>query len=166
MIRTALKLKGTFKIELIRDGKIIHESKGHNGVTEGGLDAILDIMFHNDTQLASWYCGLVDNAGTPALAAGDTMASHAGWTEVPGASVDEAVRETWTEDAASGQSISNTTVIEYNFAGTQAVYGIFITSGSAFAGVAGTLWATGAFAAVVNAVLGDILRVTYTVSIS
>ena len=49
-----------------------------NLVVTEGLNHILDVEFNGTTQDTTWFLGL-KNAGT--VAAGDTLASHAGWTE-------------------------------------------------------------------------------------
>ena len=62
------------------EGNVKWTDKNHNIVTTAGLNDVIDVYLRNQTQTATWYVGLTD--GTPTVAAGDTMASHAGWTEV------------------------------------------------------------------------------------
>ena len=158
-----LKLVGKYKVDLVRKGKIIAHREGHNGITDEGLLLLLNAMFHGTTPSSPWYVGLITGAGTPSLAAGDTMASHAGWAELGGAYYDETVREEWAEDAAADAEITNTTPVEYNIADTCTIYGIFVCDDNVLAATDGTLWCTAAFDSEVAAVDGDTVRVTYSV---
>ncbi len=157
-----MKLKGIFRIEHFRNGKIINIHEEYNDIVNEGYDAILDIMFHNDTQISTWYIGLIDNAGFSALAAADTMASHAGWVEL--SEFDETLRPEWDEDAASGQSITNSSAVVFNMNATKTVKGILITSNNTIDGHTGTLWATGLLSSAQAVENGDQLRITYTVA--
>jgi hypothetical protein len=159
------RVKGVFKVEHIRGGKVLSVQEFNNGVTNVGKDSMLDIMFHATTQITAWYLGLIDDAGTPTLAATDTMASHPGWAEFTNYS--EANRVAWAEDAASGQSITNSVAATFNISGAGGtVHGPFLVSNNTKSGSTGTLWATAAFAAPVAVSSGDQLKVTYTVSLT
>ncbi len=159
-----MKFRGVFHVEHIRKGKVINKYDMHNDVTNGGLDAILDIMFHNDTQISTWYIGLVDNDSFSAFADADTMSSHSGWIE--NEDYDEANRQEWTEGAASSQSITNSTAVTFTMDSTQTIHGVFITSNNTKGGTAGTLWSTGAFASNVSVNDDDELKITYTLNAS
>lgn len=74
-----------------------------NLVVNAGLDDSLEQHLKGSNYTAAWYVLLTD--GTPTVAAADTMASHAGWVEV--VAYDEAVRQTLTLGAVSGQSVDN-----------------------------------------------------------
>jgi len=154
--------KGKFVVEHIRDGKVIAKHEFPNGITNGGKDSLLNVYFHSATQITTWYIGLVDNSGFSAFAAGDTMASHSGWTESTAYS--ESVRQTWGVGASSGQSVTNGTAATFTMNGTATIKGIFIPSDSTKGGTTGTLWSTAAFASTVSVNNGDLLKVTYTVS--
>lgn len=84
------------------------EAIAGNIVPNVGLQHTLDILFNSDDSavLAAlvdpWYMGLT--AATPSPAAGDTMASHGGWTEFT--DYDEAVRQTYN-GTRSSQTMSN-----------------------------------------------------------
>lgn len=160
-----LKLQGKFYLELIRDGKIIEVREFLNGITNEGLDAILDIMFHGSSQITAWFMGLIDASGYTGLAAGDTMSSHAGWTEFT--TYSEGTRQAWPEDAASGQSITNTTLAAFSVTGAGTLKGAFLPSDSTKGGTSGTLWCTALFTggdlAVTN---GDTVRLKYTLNAS
>ena len=134
----------------------------HNIVTNVGLQHILDILFVSATaQVDPWYIGLTD--GTPTVAAGDTMASHAGWTEVTAYS--EAVRQTYV-DVRSGQSVTNTaSKAVFSINGSATVGGAFMASSSTKGESASTLLcvvaATEGDRSVVS---GDTINAEYTFS--
>lgn len=132
-----------------------------NLVTNAGLNYLLDAGLSGGTQVTTWYVGLTD--GTPTPAAGDTMASHDGWTEVE--AYDEATRVEWTDGGVSNQSVSNSgSAAEFTIStnGTT-VGGAFLVSNSTKGGTTGTLYAVGAFSAG-DKVLDDddVLTVTAT----
>lgn len=160
-----LKLKGKYYLELIRNGKVIAIREALNGITDEGLDAILDIMMHGSSQITAWLLGLIDASGYTGLAAGDTMASHAGWVEFT--TYSQGTRPAWQEDAASGQSITNTTLANFSITGGATLKGAFLTSNSTKGGSSGTLWSTALFTtgdlAVIN---GDTARLKYTLNAS
>ena len=85
------------------EGDVLLEDEWENLVTTQGKNSILNTQFHATTQLTTWYLGLI--SATPTPAAGDTHASHSGWTEVTAYS--ESVRQTYVENAASSGSIDN-----------------------------------------------------------
>lgn len=150
-------------VEHIRDGKTIAVYETKNGIVDVGINSLLDVGFRNQTQIATWYAGIIDNASFSALAAADTMSSHAGWLEFT--DYTEAVRQTWSMDAAASRAISNsTTPMTFSINDTGTIKGIFVTSVDTKSGTTGTLWATALFASNVAVSSGDILKVTYTIS--
>lgn len=167
-----VRATGIIKATAVRpDGSIRWESLSKNGVTNLGFNLMLDSMFRNGTATiyANWYIGLISNASYSALAAGDTMSSHAGWTEdsthyTPAVS---GQRPTWTPTAASGKSITNTTSV--NFAmntDNTVIKGIFVVTDNTIGGTSGVLWSTGLFSADQTLFNGDTLKITYTVNLS
>lgn len=146
-----------------RDGQKIGDIAVLNDIVDVGVNSLLDVAFRNQTQIATWYMGLVDNSGFSAFADADTMSSHSGWNEFT--TYSDANRITWVPDAAATRAISNsTTSADFNINGSGTVKGIFITSNNTKSGTTGTLWATAAFASNVAVVNGDVLKVTYTIS--
>lgn len=128
-----------------RHGNVKWTDTIDNLVVNVGLDHLLDVALSGATQITSWYIGLL--SATPTVAAGDTMASHAGWTEVT--AYDEATRVAFTDGGVSGQSCSNSgSPAEFTIStnGTQ-VGGAFLTSNNTKGGATGTLYAAGAFSA-------------------
>lgn len=132
-----------------------------NLVVNAGLDDSLDKHLKGSTYTAAWYVGLTD--GTPTPAAGDTMASHAGWAEVQAYS--EATREALTLGSVSGQSVDNS-ASKASFSinsDSTTVGGAFITTDNTKGGTTGTLYGIGAFSAGDKSLdNGDTLNVTAT----
>lgn len=154
--------KGKFHLEHWRDGKLLGKEEVPNGIATVGLHLVLDQAFRNQSGVATWYLGLVDNASFSAFANADTMSSHAGWIE--NQDYDEAVRQTWTTVAASARAITNTSVATFTMNASKTIHGFFVTSVSTKGGTTGTLWATGALSTNRVVVAADLIKLTYTVT--
>lgn len=160
--RAGVRLKGQWRVVCRRpDGTIRWVEEAPNLIVNAGLDHILDAVLSAATQITTWYIGL-KNAGSGA--AGDTMASHAGWTENQNYS--EANRVQWQEGGVSGQSIDNSgNVASFSInANGQTIAGMFLTSDNTKGGTTGTLFSVTDFSSSKSADSGDTLEVTYTVS--
>jgi hypothetical protein len=130
------------------------------GVTNEGLNHVLDTQFHGSAAVATWYLGLINNASFSALAAADTLASHAGWLEATGYTGN---RPAWTEGAASGQAVTNAATVDFAMTGTVTIYGLLLASVAS--GSSGVLFCTAAFSGGTQAVVnGDTLKCTLTIS--
>lgn len=107
-----------------------------------GRNNMLDNHFRASAYTAAWYISLIATGGTPA--AGDTMASHAGWTEDQGYS--ESTRVAPSFSAASASSITTAANVAMTITGsTRNIYGIFINSVSTKGGTTGTLTSAGGY---------------------
>jgi len=149
--------------KLIRVGKIINSGKSQNGNANVGINSFLGVNYHADTQITDWYLGMINNAGYSALAAGDTMGSHAGWAEFTAYS--EAARPTWSPGAAAGQAISNSAVRDFTITGAAAtLQGVFLTSVATKGGTTGVLNSTTLFATPIPVVAADVIHVTYSIT--
>lgn len=155
------QMRGRWTVQCHRNGELLWEDVIENLVVNAGLNHALDATLSAGTQITTWYLGLM--SASPSAAAGDTMSSHGGWTEVT--AYDEAARQTWTDGGVSGQSVSNSgspAVFTISTNGTD-VGGCFLTSVSTKGGTTGTLFAAGAFAAGNKSLDdGDTLTVTAT----
>lgn len=133
-----------------------------NLVTTVGKNDLLDKFLAGSAYTAAWYLGLVDGGSAPTYAAGDTSASHAGWTENTGYSNANRPTPSWGA-AAAGSKASTATAFNINATGT--IAGAFLISVSTKGGTTGILYSCGSFSggnrSVVN---GDTLNVTYTAS--
>ena len=133
----------------------------YNLITNEGLDDVLNNYLKGSAYTAAFYVGLTD--GTPTVAAGDTMASHAGWAEVT--AYTEATREALTLGTVSSQSVDNSASKASYAINTNSttVGGAFITTVSTKGGSTGTLYGVGAFSGGDKATdNGDTLNVTVT----
>jgi hypothetical protein len=136
-----------------------------NGITTVGLNYLLGSGFHDDTQFTTWYLFPINNTSYSALSSADTMASHAGWIE--STAYAESPRPSWGPGESSGGSILNTTPVVMTInADTTALVGMGVCSDSTKSGTVGTLWATGLFGSVQNMNSGDVLKITYTVTLT
>jgi hypothetical protein len=173
-------LRGEFYIEHWREGKLLRKEKFHNGIVNEGKNFLLDVMFHGTTAIATWYIGLISGSGYTALASDDTYddidQAGNGWDEFasytdPGNSDSAVTRPAWTEGAASGQSITNGTVVSFDITGSGTVKGLFLAGGtnaqtkSDHTASGNVLWATALFSGGdVTVANTDTIKVTYTVS--
>lgn len=149
--------------ELVRDGNVIWKSKSFNGVTTEGKNHVLDTVFGAAspvTQIDPWYIGLINNSPAPTLAAGDTLASHAGWSEFTSYSGN---RQAWTDADASAGAKAASAVSEFTMTAGGTIYGIFIAG--AATGTASTLFSTAAFDTLSVVVNTDVLRVSFGLSL-
>ena len=65
-----------------KDGNLKWTAETKNLVVNAGLAYMAGSALTSVTQITSWYLGLVTGPGSgTTYAAGDTMSSHAGWTE-------------------------------------------------------------------------------------
>lgn len=137
-----------------------------NLVVDVGLNEILDKFFKGSAYTAAHYVGLV--SGTPTIAAGDTMSSHAGWTEpVP---YSNGTRPSFTPGTVASKSVDNSaSKAVFNCNGSGTIGGAFLSTNSTKSGTTGILISAGAFSGGNKTVAnGDTLNVqiTYTASSS
>lgn len=117
---------------------------GPNLVVNEGLSYLLQCGLSNETAaITTWYILLMD--ASPSVAAGDTIASHAGWTE--NQNYDEATRQTWEAGSESGQSVDNS-ASKATFTmdtDSDSVGGAALASDNTKGGSTGTLYCGGPF---------------------
>ncbi len=160
-----IPLSGRFRFEQWRDGKLIADGVFPNAIKNAAKNSLFDTMFNLATQVStgSWCIGIIDNASFSAEAAGDTIASHAGWIEFTGYS--QANRVAWGQGAASGQAIVNASAAVFDItASSGTLYGIFVVSQNTKGGTTGLLWTTGGFPSVVPVVSGDQIKIIYQIA--
>jgi hypothetical protein len=154
-----------------KDGNLKWEAQSKNLVVNVGLQYMAGTALTSVTQLTSWFLGLYGAGASNTPAAGDTMSSHAGWTEYVNYSNATRVAATFaTATTANPSVVTNTAspaVFNINGAGGT-VGGAFLTSGSAKSGTAGTLFSAADFGSPGDRVVvsGDTLSVTYTFSLA
>lgn len=159
----AAALGGRYRVECVgADGQVRWVDYIDNLVTTAGKNDLLDKYLAGSAYTAAWYLGLISSSGYTAVAAGDTSASHAGWTESTAYSNGTRPAPSWGA-AAAGSKASTATA--FNINGTDTIKGAFLITNSTKGGSTGVLYSAGLFSggdrAVVN---GDTLNVTYTAS--
>jgi hypothetical protein len=141
------------------DGELKWVEDIDNLVTTAGKTDIVDKYFKGSAYTAAWFLGLA-GAGTKAV--GDTLASHAGWSEVnPYTGNRPAITFGTT---AAGSNTATAVSYSITLAGPTTVAGAFVASVAT--GTSGVLYSAGDFAASRSVVAGDTLNVTVTVSVS
>jgi len=142
------------------EGNIRWEDGFPNLVVTTGKNDLLNKYFLGSSYTAAFFVGL-KGAGT--IAAGDTMASHAGWSEITGYS--NATRPAFSPaSSTAGSSTNSASAAVFNINATNTVAGCFITTNSTVGGTTGTLFSAADFASSRAVLSGDTLTVTYTVS--
>lgn len=165
---TKLPWNGRFIMEHYRDGKLIHREIAPNGVTDVGINAVLEHLFNAGTLSTTWYIGLINNSGFTALASTDTMASHAGWTELT--AYDEfgtnPGREIYNPAAAASRMVTNSAATAgYTFNATNSVKGAFLVDDDGDpTPTVGILLATATFTSARAVEDNDVINLTYIVS--
>lgn len=145
-----------------KDGNIKWEETSHNLVVTTGLNDILDKYYKGSTYTAAHYVGL-KLAGT--IAAGDTMSSHAGWSE--STSYSNANRPTFTPGTVSGGSVDNSaSKASFTINGTATIAGAFLTTNNTKGGTTGTLIGATDFGTARSVLSGDTLDVTVTATLT
>lgn len=153
-----------------KDGNLKWTAESKNLVVNAGLAYMAGTALTSVAQITTWYIGLYGAAASNTPAAGDTMSSHAGWTEVTDYSNATRVSATFVTATTANPSVVTNAAspAAFNINGTATVGGAFLTSGSAKGGTTGTLFSAADFGSpgdrsVVN---GDTLSVTYTFSLA
>ena len=166
-----VKATGKYTFECYdKDGNLKWTAETENLVVNGGLQYMAGVALTSTAQITTWYLGLWGAAASNAPAAGDTMASHIGWTEVTPYS--NATRPTATFAAATNANPSVVTnsasPASFTINATQTVGGAFLTSNDTKGGSTGTLFSGADFSAPGDrsVVSGDTLNVTYTLSLA
>ncbi len=141
------------------------------GVTNLGIDHLLNTAFHGGTQAPYWYLGLIYGQGSPGLAAADTSALHAGWVETnieeeslapgdvgPGGAVRTRSvpppRKRWQVVASTARAIGNTAAAAWTnqLSSSWPIYGFLLASGPTQRDATDLLFATLALAGGVKSV--------------
>lgn len=164
------KATGRFLIECFdKDGNLKWSAEESNLVVNVGLQYMAGTALTTTAQITTWYIGLYGAGASNTPAAGDTMASHAGWTEVTPYSGN---RPTATLAAATlaNPSVVTNSASPASFAinATATVGGAFLTSNNTAGGSTGTLFSAADFQSPGDrsVVSGDTLNVTYTFSLA
>ena len=162
---------GVFSLECRdSDGALKWSAESHNLVVNVGLQDMNAKYFTGASYTAAWYLGLYGPGASNTPAAGDTMLSHAGWTEV--VAYTEATRPQCvfgtptTANPSVATNSASTAVFSVNASTT--IGGAFLTSNSTKSGTTGTLFSAVDFSSPGDRVVvsGDVLYLTYTFSLT
>ena len=167
----AAQATGVYRVECRdKDGNLKWTAESKNLVVNVGLQYMAGSALTSVSQITTWYLGLYGAGASNTPAAGDTMASHAGWTEVTAYSNANRVTATFVAPSALNPSVVTNTASPavFNINGTATVGGAFLTSDNTKSGTTGTLFSAADFGSpgdrsVVNS---DTLSVTYTFSLA
>lgn len=128
-----------------------------NLVTTVGRTDIVDKYLKGSAYTAAWFCLL---AGSGTKAAGDTLASHAGWAEIS-AYTGNRPAITW---GTTSNGSNTATAVSFSMNATYTVAGAGICTVATTN--SGTLYSVGDFAAARSGGSGDTINVTMTISVS
>lgn len=150
----------------------VWEDSFDNLVTTVGKNALLDngLTGSGFTQVGP-YMGLISSISYTAIAAGDTMASHAGWTEAGSTNAPTfAARGTPAWSAASAGSKATSSAVSFTMTGAGTLKGCFIVGYTGATNVlmatTGTLFSAGLFTGGDQVVSnGNVVTVSYTLSV-
>ena len=165
------KATGLFEIKCHdKDGNLKWEAQSKNLVVNAGLAYMAGTALTSVTQITSFFLGLYGAGASNTPAAGDTMDSHAGWTEDTTYSNATRVAATFVTATTANPSVvtNSASPAVFNINGTTTVGGAFLTSENTKGGTTGTLFSAADFGSpgdrsVVNS---DTLSVTYTFSLA
>lgn len=169
MISNKAAAGGVYKIQCVgADGRLKWEQETPNLVVNQGLQDMNTTYFNSGSQVTTWYVGLITGPGaSTTIAAGDTLATHAGWTEYTDYSGNRKAAVFATATTADPSVVTNT-ASPAQFAITGAggtVAGAFLCSVAT--GTSGILFSASDFQSPGDRVVvsGDTLNVTYTFSL-
>ena len=162
---------GVYKIECHdAQGNLKWSAESKNLVVNGGLQDMNAKYFTGSAYTAAWYLGLYGAGASNTPAAGDTMSSHAGWTEVvPYSNATRPVCTFGTPTTANPSVATNSaSPASFTINATATVGGAFLTSSSTKSGTTGILYSAADFGAPGDRAVasGDVLTLTYTLSLA
>lgn len=132
-----------------------------NGVTNAALTNLLDVYCRQQAN-STWRLGLIDNDAFDELDEDDTIASHAGWTEVTAYS--EGSRPLWAPGASADQTIINPSSVQFTMTATKTIAGIFVVNEGTKGGTTGLMLSTGLLDATALMQTGEALKIFYRLS--
>jgi hypothetical protein len=164
------KATGRFLMECFdKDGNLKWSAEESNLVVNVGLQYMAGTALTSTAQITSWYIGLYGAGASNTPAAGDTMASHAGWTEVTPYSGTRPAATFAAATNANPSVVTNTaSPASFAITATQTVGGAFLTSNDTAGGSTGTLFSAADFQSPGDrsVVSGDTLNVSYSFSLA
>lgn len=171
MSNETAKATGKFTIECYdKDGKLKWTAEESNLVVNVGLQYMAGTALTSTAQITTWYIGLYGAGASNTPAAGDTAASHAGWTEITPYSNSTRPTATFASATLANPSVvtNSASPAAFTINATATVGGAFLISNSTKGGSTGTLFSAADFQSPGDRVVasGDTLNVVYTFSLS
>ena len=159
---------GVYTVECVApDGTVKWTDTFPNLVMNEGVQYMNTQTFKGAAYTAAWYLGLVTGPGSgTTFAAGDTLVTHAGWTESAAYAGSRKAVTFGTATTANPSVISNSaSPASFVMNATATIAGAFLTNVSS--GTSGVLFSAGDFTGGDKFVdSGDTLNVTYTFSLT
>jgi len=159
---------GVYTVECVApDGTVKWTDTFLNLVMNEGVQYMNTQTFKGAAYTAAWYLGLVTGPGSgTTFAAGDTLVTHAGWTESAAYAGSRKAVTFGTATTANPSVISNSaSPASFVMNATVTIAGAFLTNVSS--GTSGVLFSAGDFTGGDKFVdSGDTLNVTYTFSLT
>lgn len=169
----AASAKGIYTMECRdADGNLKWSTELPNLVVNQGLQDMNNQYFRSGggTYTAAWYLGLYGAAASNNPVAGDTAASHAGFTEITPYSNATRPACTFGVPTTANPSVAtnSASVAAFNINATATVGGAFLISNSTKGGGSGVLFSASDFQSPGDRTVasGDTLNVTYTFSLT
>ena len=169
MLTNKAKAGGVYKVVCHdADGNLKWEETTHNLVVNTGLQDMNTKYFSGSSYTAAWYLGLITGPGSgTTIAAGDTLATHAGWTEFTNYSGNRKAVTFGTATTADPSVIDNSaSPSQFTITSSGGVVaGAFLCNVAT--GTSGILFSASDFQSPGDrtVVSGDTLTVTYTFSL-
>jgi hypothetical protein len=157
------------------DGTLKWAEDFDNVVCTEGKNEMLTMALKTTTTVVGPYLGLISSASYSAVAAADTMASHAGWLEAGTTNAPQwttpaaGARGSPTMAAASSGSMAFSSAVSFSISTSGTIKGCFLcfSTGAVTTNLntSGKLWSAGLFSADKVVSNGDTLSVSYTTSL-
>lgn len=152
-----------------QDGNLKWEAQSNNLVVNQGLQDMNAKYFLGSTYTAAWYIGLYGAAATNNPVAGDTAASHPGWTEVTAYSEATRPQATFATPTTADPSVITNVAspAQFSISSGVTVGGAFLISNNVKGGTSGVLFSAADFQSPGDraVVSGDIIRCVYQFSL-
>jgi hypothetical protein len=165
---------GIYHLECFdNEGNLKWRDTVENLVTTVGKNLALDtFLAGSGYTVVGPFMGLISSVSYSTIVAGDTMASHAGWTEAgaTNAPTYTAPRKTAAWSAASAGSKALSAALSFTFTGAGTIKGCFLVFGtgavSTIDNTSGTLYSAGLLSGGDKVVANtDVLNISYTASL-
>lgn len=122
-----------WNFEHYRKGRLIDQWEQKNVTTTEGINSLLNVYFHGDTQITTWHMALFEDDYTPLIT--DTYAAP-GYTESTAYAA--ATRPEYSEAAATVRIMTNVaTKASFTMNATKTIYGASLVGGGSAASTKG-----------------------------